>query len=100
MIAIIPVAFIYIGAALASISLINASATSGAFSGAFTRTIKGGTTTVVSSNFLIGYTNTETFISACVNGSLGFSGYIFIGGLTALLLTWVSNLYEYKRLVV
>jgi hypothetical protein len=95
----IPVMFIYIGAALASISVINLGASNGTLSGAFTRTIKGGTTTVVSANFLRGYTNTEQFISACINGSLGFAGYVFIGGLTALLITWVGNIYEYKRLV-
>lgn len=93
------VMLIYIGSALASISVINAGAQSGAFSGAFTRTIQGGATTVVSSNFLIGYTNTESFISASINGSLGFAGYVFIGGLVALLLTWVGNIYEYKRVV-
>jgi hypothetical protein len=96
----IPVLFIYFGAALASISVINLGASNGTFSGALTRGVKGGTVTIVSSNFLRGYTNTEQFISACINGSLGFSGYVFIGGLAALLITWVGNIYEYKRLVV
>lgn len=91
---------IYLGTALASISLVNSAAQTGRFSGAFTRTIKGGSLTVVSSNFLIGYTNMESFISACFDGYLGFTGYVFIGGLFALLATWAGNIYEYKRVVV
>ncbi len=91
---------IYIGAAFASTSLIGAIASNGGLSGNLTRTITGGSLTVVSSNFLIGYANMESFLSASINGSLGFSGYIFIGGLSALLITWAGNLIEYKRLIL
>ena len=55
----------------------------------------GGTASITSANFLVGYTNLEYFISASANGALGLSGFIFIGGLFALVITWISNLLEY-----
>lgn len=91
--------FIIVGSVLTSTSLISSASKSGFLNGAFTRSLAGGSTAIVSSNFLVGYTNLESFISASFNGSLGFSGYVFIGGLAALLLTWVSNLYNYQVLV-
>lgn len=91
---------IYLGALFASTSIIGAIASNGGLSGNLTRTISGGTLTVVSSEFLVGYTNMESFLSASWNGSLGFSGYVLIGGLSALILTWAGNLIEYKRVVL
>lgn len=87
------------GAVLASTSLIGASAQSGILNGALTRSVAGGTLTLAGSNFLAGYTNLESFITASANGSLGISGYIFIGGLSALLITWTSNLIEFGTAV-
>lgn len=87
---------IFLGAILGSTSLIAAAAKSGYLNGSLTRSVAGGSLSLVSSGFLHGYTNLESFVNACFNGSLGFSGYVFIGGLFALLITWVSNLIEYK----
>ena len=87
------------GAILASTSVISASAKSGILNGALSRSVAGGSLTLVGSNFLSGYTNLESFISASINGSLGFSGYVFLGGLSALLITWTSNLIEYGTAV-
>jgi hypothetical protein len=91
---------IYVGSILASTSVIGAIASNGGLSGNLTRTVSGGTLTVVSSEFLIGYANMESFLSASINGSLGFSGYVLIGGLAALLLTWAGNLIEYRRMIL
>jgi hypothetical protein len=91
---------IYVGSILASTSIIGAIASNGGLSGNLTRTVSGGTLTVVSSEFLIGYANMESFLSASINGSLGFSGYVLIGGLAALLLTWAGNLIEYRRMIL
>ena len=91
---------IYVGSTLASTSIIGAIASNGGLSGNLTRTVSGGTLTVVSSEFLIGYANMESFLSASINGSLGFSGYVLIGGLAALLLTWAGNLIEYRRMIL
>lgn len=91
---------IYLGSAFASTSLIGAIASNGGLSGNLTRTITGGSLTVVSSEFLIGYANMESFLSASINGSLGFSGYILIGGLSALLITWAGNLIEYRKVIL
>ena len=52
------------------------------------------------SGYLIGYTNLESFINAAANGSLGFSGYVFIGGLAALLITWASNIIEFNGVAI
>lgn len=85
-----------LGAVLTSTSLISAAAKNGFLGGSLTRSVAGGSVAVASSNFLAGYTNLESYISACFNGSLGIAGYVFIGGLAALLLTWASNLIEYS----
>lgn len=87
---------IVIGSILASTSLIAAASKNGFLSGGLTRAVAGGTASISSSSFLVGYTNLDSFINAAYNGSLGFSGYVFLGGLVALLLTWVSNLIEYQ----
>lgn len=86
---------IVIGSVLTSTSLIGAAAKNGFLSGALTRSVAGGTIAFTSSNFLYGYTNLESFLTASYNGSLGISGFVFIGGLAALLITWASNLIEY-----
>ena len=87
------------GAILASTSVISAGAKSGILNGALSRTVAGGSLSIVGSNFLAGYSNLESFISASANGSLGFSGYIFLGGLSALLITWASNIIEFGTAV-
>lgn len=90
---------LFIGAVLGSTSIINGLAKSGYMKSALTRSVAGGTIALTSSNFLVGYTNLESFISASFNGTLGFSGFVFIGGLIALLITWASNLIEFGVLI-
>ena len=85
-----------LGAVFGSTSIIAAANKNGFLQGALTRTIAGGTGGIVGSSYLVGYTNLEYFISASFNGSLGISGYIFIGGLSALLITWAANLVSYR----
>jgi len=91
---------LYAGALLSSVSIVGMAQSSGAFSGSLSRTIAGGTTSIVSSTFLVGYTNLESFISACASGNIGLSGYVFIGGLSALIITWVTNLIEYRKVIL
>lgn len=90
------VVFLLIGTILGSTSLVSALARGGFLNSALTRGIAGGSIYITSSNFLVGYTNFETFLTASINGSLGLSGFVYIGGLVALLLTWVSNLIQYE----
>ena len=90
---------IYIGAILGSTSLINGLATNGFMSSGLTRGIAGGVISFTSASWLAGYTNLESFISASANGTLGLSGFVFIGGLVALVITWASNLFEFGVLV-
>ena len=84
-----------ISSILASTSIVGGLAKNGFMNGALTRSVAGGTIAFTSSNFLVGYTNLEFFISASANGSLGFSGFVFLGGLVALLITWLSNIIEF-----
>lgn len=91
---------IYIGAILSSVSIVGAAQANGAFSGALSRSFAGGTTSTVSAFYLNQYTNYDSFITACANGTFGLSGYVFIGGFVALLATWVSNLFEYRKLIL
>lgn len=87
---------LFIGSILGSTSLISTAAKNGYLQGALTRSIAGGSVTVASSTFLSGYTNLESYINAAANGSIGFAGFVFIGGLVAVLITWVSNLINYQ----
>ena len=91
---------IYVGALLSSVSIVGYANSAGAFSGALSRTVAGGAASFTSSVFLVGYTNLDSFLNACISGSLGISGYVFIGGLAALLITWVSNLIEYRSAIM
>jgi hypothetical protein len=86
---------IIIGSVLGSTSLVNAAAKNGFLNSGLTRSVAGGSAAIASSNFMVGYTNLETFISAAANGSLGLAGFFFIGGLAALLITWAGNLIEF-----
>ena len=90
---------IFIGGILASTSIVNSLANQGFLNSALTRGVTGGTVALTSSNFLVGYTNLESFISASANGSLGLAGFVFLGGFAALLITWASNLIEYGELI-
>ena len=88
------------GSVLGSTSIISTISKNGGLNGGLTRAVAGGSVGIASSTFLTGYTNLESFINAAANGSLGFSGYVFIGGLAALLITWASNLIEYNGVAI
>ncbi len=90
------VMLLIVGTILGSTSLVSALAKGGFLNSALTRAVAGGSIYFTSSTFLVYYTNFESFLSASANGSLGLAGFVFIGGLVALLLTWVSNLIEYE----
>ena len=91
---------IYLGAFLSSISIVGMAQANGAFSGSLGRTVAGGVTSITSGTFLFQYTNLESFIVACSIGNLGLSGYVFIGGLSALIITWTTNLIEYRKVIL
>ena len=84
------------GAIFGSTSIIQSIAKNGGLNGGLTRAVAGGSASLAGSGFLVGYTNLESFINAAANGSLGFAGYVFIGGLAALLITWASNIIEFN----
>ena len=92
--------FLILGSILGSTSIISTIAKNGGLNNGLTRGIVGGTSSFVGSGYLIGYTNLEMFITASANGSLGFGGFVFIGGLSALLITWISNLIEYEGVAI
>ena len=93
-------ALIYLGTLLGSVSITNAAYDNGFLRNGYGRFIAGGSTTFVSSEWLQGYTNLESFISASFNGSLGIGGFVFIGGLVALLITWSGNLIYHRQAVM
>lgn len=88
-----------VGSVLSSISITTALAKNGFLNNGLLRGVAGGSIYFTSSNFLVGYTNLESFISASANGSLGISGFIFLGGLAALIITWVANFVEYGVII-
>ena len=91
---------IYISTLLLSITVIQNAGASGALNGAFQRGFAGVSTQIVSSKFLLSYTNFETFIRACLEGQLGLIGYLFIGSLATLLVVWVNNIIEFEKAIV
>lgn len=88
-----------IGVLLVSTSITTQAAKSGFLSNGLLRGVAGGGTFITSGTFLVGYTNLESFITASINGSLGISGFVFLGGFIALLVTWASNFYNYAVVI-
>ena len=85
---------------LIAISVVGKAWAEGMFGGALGRAFAGGTVGVVSNKFLVQYTQFESLITASANGSLGFIGYFFLLGISVLILVWISNIIEYRSLVV
>lgn len=93
-------AIIYISTLLISLTLVGSAGNAGYLNGAFQRGFAGVSTQIVSSNFLLSYTNFETFIRACLDGKIGISGYAFLLALGVLLVVWVNNLIEYRQAII
>jgi hypothetical protein len=91
---------IYILTLLISVSVVGGAANQGFLNSSLTRGFAGVTTQIVSSNFLIGYTNFESFLRACLEGKVGISGYAFILALGVLLIVWINNIIEYRQAIV
>lgn len=91
---------IYILTLLLSLTVVQNAGATGALNGAFQRGFAGVSTQLVSTKFLLSYTNLETFIRACLDGLLGFFGYLFIASLAVLIVVWVNNLIEFEVAIV
>lgn len=91
---------IYISTLLISLTVVGKAGEAGYLNGALQRGFAGVSTQIVSSNFLLSYTNFETFIRACFDGVLGISGYAFLLALGLLLIVWVNNLVEYRQAIM
>lgn len=83
-----------------TLSVVGAAGASGLLNSAFQRGFAGVSTQIVSSNFLLNYTNTESFLWACYEGQVGLIGYAFILSLGVLLAVWASNLYNYRQAII
>lgn len=92
--------WIYILTGLATLGVVGQAGASGYLNGALQRAFAGGATSIISSNFLISYTNTESFLRACYAGEIGITGYIFLLSLGFLTLIWVNNLVEYRQAII
>ena len=93
-------AIIYISTLLISLTVVGSAGNAGYLNGAFQRGFAGVSTQIVSSNFLLSYTNFETFIRACLDGKIGISGYAFLLALGVLLVVWINNLIEYRQAII
>ena len=91
---------IYISTLLISLTVVGKAGEAGYLNGALSRGFAGVSTQVVSANFLISYTNFETFIRACFDGMIGISGYAFLLSLGFLLIVWINNLVEYRQAIM
>ena len=91
---------IYVLTLLASLTVVGSASSAGILNGAFSRAFAGVSTQIVSTKWLLAYTNTESFIRACLEGQVGLTGYIFVASLGALILTWTTNLYNYRQAII
>jgi len=91
---------VYIATLLISLTVVGRAGDAGYLNGALQRGFAGVSTQVVSANFLLSYTNFETFVRACFDGVLGISGYAFLLALGTLLIVWVNNLIEYRQAIM
>jgi hypothetical protein len=86
--------------ALASLTIVGRAAEGGLFNSALTRTVAGGSAAVATQTFLYGYTNLDSFIQACINGSIGLAGYLFVAAIIFTAGVWVNNLIAYRQAIV
>lgn len=91
---------IYAFVVFISVGLVGQAGSAGYLNGALQRGFAGGTTSIVSANFLLSYTNMESFIVACYTGAIGLTGYIFMLSLGFLAIVWVNNLVEYRQAII
>lgn len=91
---------LYIITGLIAITVVGAAGEAGFLNNAFQRGFAGVGTQIVSGNFLLSYTNFESFLRACLEGQVGLTGYFFLLSLGVLIVTWVSNLYDFKQAIV
>lgn len=92
--------FVYLATLLISITVVGRAGEAGYLNGALQRGFAGVSTQVVSANFLLSYTNFETYVRACFDGVLGISGYAFLLAFGVLLIVWVNNLIEYRQAIM
>ncbi len=90
----------YLLTLLLSLSVVGSASSAGILNSGLSRGFAGVSTQIVSSNFLIGYSNTESYIRACLEGEVGWLGYLFIGSLIFLIMTWAANLYNYRQAII
>lgn len=91
---------IYILTLLASLTIVGSASSAGILNGGLSRSFAGVSTQIVSTKWLIAYTNTESFLRACLDGEVGLTGYFFLASLGALILTWTTNLYNYRQAII
>lgn len=85
---------------LVSLTIVDRAAAAGFLNGSLTRVFAGSSTSVVSTSFLYGYTNLDSFINACIDGLVGFPGYFFIFSLLFVAGVWVSNLWVENQAIL
>jgi hypothetical protein len=93
-------AVIYVATLLISLTVVGRAGDAGYLNGAFSRGFAGVGTQIVSANFLIYYTNLESYLRACLDGEIGIAGYAFLLSLGFLLIIWINNLVEYRQAIV
>jgi hypothetical protein len=85
---------------LASITIVDRAAAAGFLNGALTRVFAGSSASIATTSFLYGYTNLDSFINACIDGLIGFPGYLFILALLFTAGVWVSNLWTENQAII
>ena len=91
---------IYALTAFIAVGVVGKAGEVGYLNGAFQRGFAGAGTQIVSANFLISYTNFESFLRACYEGAIGISGYVFLLSLGFLSIIWINNIVEYRQAIV
>ena len=86
--------------ALASISIVGRAATSGLLNGALTRTVAGAGTAFATQEWLYGYTNLDSYVNACLDGTLGLPGFAFVAAILITAGVWINNVIQYRQAII
>jgi hypothetical protein len=96
---VLDVVLVQLIAVLLGVSVVQAGAKAGALQGGFKRTLAGAGATYTSGTALSGFSSTESFIRASLDGDLSIGGYLFVLGLLVVAFVWLINLFETRAVI-
>jgi len=97
---LLPSLFVLGAAAVLSVLSLNLLATFKPIQGRLFRTTTGGVAGGGSAWYFAGYTPTIDYFAACIDGTLGVGGVIFLVSFSACMIVWGVNLVKTHRTLI